>query len=179
MKTLIGFILVFVSLTSEAEPSTEALRVSVEKRVEATVRDETRPYMHARRSPSENAEAARMKIGAWIRYNFENAFAYKSKGDIETALFHFFMARHALRDSALPAANDEQGNPAIADANHVIEHKESPSHSWRDKIDEDTQAMFDSNSVPAGDLLRMYGIDSEKGPVDRPNQVPRPDIRKK
>jgi hypothetical protein len=36
--------------------------------------------------------------------------------------------------------------------------------------------MFDKQIVPAGDLLRMYGIDTDTGPRDRPNQLPRPKL---
>jgi len=179
MKVLVGSILWLISLASYAEGPTAALKASIERRVEQSVADDSSPFMHAMREPEASAKSARLKINAWIRYNFQQAYEYKSKGDIENALFHYLMARHALRDSTSPTSNDEHGDPAILAAKQVVEHKALSTHSWRDKVDEDTQLMFDHNVVPAGDLLGMYGIDTEKGPVDRPNQAARPVIVKK
>ena len=39
------------------------------------------------------------------------------------------------------------------------------------------QRMFDTGVLPQGDLLRMYGIDGESGPQERPNQLPRPVVK--
>ena len=176
MKKLICVLIYFFSFSSEAQQGTDPLALSIAKRVEQTVESEAAPHIHARRAPGESVESARMKINGWIRFNFERALGYRSRGDKEAALFHFFMARHTLRDSASPISNDENGDPAIIDSKHAIEHRDSASHVWRDRIDEDMQLMFDQQYVPGGDLLKMYGIDSEKGPVDRPGQTLRPKI---
>jgi hypothetical protein len=104
----------------------------------------------------------------------QRAFEYKSRGDMEAAQFHFFMARYTLRNAASPAANDENGDPAVFRGRRPVNPGEKTGRYWRDKIDGDMEFMFNNNFIPGGDLLRMYGIDAAKGPVDRPNQMPRP-----
>jgi hypothetical protein len=147
---------------------------AMEKRTEEALRGNNDPFTYAMRGPDESVIEARSKINAWIRYNMQRAFEYKSRGDTEAAQFHFFMARYTLRNVALPAANDEKGDPAVFRGQRPANPGEPAGRYWRDKIDEDMQFMFNNNLVPRGDLLRMYGIDTATGPVDRPNQLARP-----
>ena len=170
--SVIAAVVLLVSPDAFAQSPAEL--AAIEGRVEDAVREMNAPFTHAMRSAEETPEDARMKINAWIRFNYQKAFAYKAQDNAEDALFHYLLARHALRDATLPAANDAGGNPALF--GRTLEHRPAAKHDWRDKVDRDTRAMFDMNYVPKGDLLRMYGIDSPAGPVDRPNQLPRPDL---
>jgi hypothetical protein len=144
----------------------------MDRRVEAALRGQDAPHVYAMRSPNQSVEQARAMANFWIRQNLEQAFAYKRQGQMEGASFHLAMARYTLRRATFPAANDMQGNPAVFRG----QPSGSRTHYWRDQADQDIQAMFEKQSVPAGDLLRMYGIDTDEGPRDRPNQLPRPNL---
>lgn len=144
----------------------------MDRRVEAALRGQDGPYIYAMRAPGQSVEQARAMANGWIRQNLQQAFAYKRQGQVEGASFHLAMARYTLRRATFPGANDEHGDPAIFRG----QPSGSRTHHWRDQVDQDIQAMFEKQIVPAGDLLRMYGIDTDKGARDRPNQLPRPSL---
>src|SRR6266849_4532379 len=102
MRVLVGAAIWLVSLASFAELPMAVLEASVEKHFERAIADDRSPAVHALRESQQSVESARRKINAWIRYNFQLAFAYKSKGDTENALLSYLTARHALRDSTSP-----------------------------------------------------------------------------
>ena len=141
----------------------------MDRRVEAALRGQD-AYVYAMRGPNQSVEEARAKANFFIRMSLQQAFAYKRQGQTEGASFHLAMARHTLRRATFPAANDEQGNPAIFRG----EPSASRTHYWRNQVDQDIRTMFEKQVVPRGDLLMMYGIDTETGPRNRPNQLPRP-----
>jgi hypothetical protein len=176
MKKCICLIL---SLTIISGCAISSLEEISERAAEDVVANDKTPSMHAMRNANQSIEDARDEINDWIRFNFKKAFAYKSKGNNEMALFHYHAARHTMRDSTSPVSNDENGNPAIIATSKPPAHNVPSKHVWRDKVDEDAKMMFDNNYVPSGDLLRMYGIDTENGPINRPNQLPRPNIVKR
>ena len=130
-------------------------------------------FAHAMRAPSEDAGQARMRINAWVRFNLQRALDYKAQGSSDAALFHLHSARYTLRCATAPLANDEYGNPAVYRGQSPMTDSGKEAHTWRDKVDQDVERMFASGTVPAGDLLMMYGIDTPKGPIDRPGQLPR------
>jgi hypothetical protein len=144
----------------------------MDRRAEAALRGQDAPYVHAMRGPNQGVEQARAMANFLIRQNLQQAFSYKQQGQMEGASFHLAMARYTLRRATFPAANDERGDPAIFRG----QPSGSRTHYWRDQVDKDVQSMFDKQIVPAGDLLRMYGIDTDTGPRDRPNQLPRPKL---
>ncbi len=174
MKRILGLMLILVTVASTAQPTREDF-LKLEKMADESAKGNRTAFIHAMRG-DESIELARKRINAWIRYNMESAFANKAKGDFDKALLDFFMARHALRDSTTPLANDEQGNPAVYRGEVPDDRKQLPNNSWRSRVDQDTWQMFVHNFVPSGDLLRMYGIDTEQGPIERPNQLPRPNF---
>jgi len=155
--------------TNSNTTAQEINTTAVEQLVAEAVKD-TSPYIHARRSPGQDPKEARQKLVGWIRFNFNKAFIAKSIGENDVALYHYLIARHALRDSTLSEANDENGNPAILPPNQEPNHVFSEKAYWRDRVDEESKNMFDKGSVPEGDLIDLFGIDSENGPVKRVDQ---------
>ena len=131
------------------------------------------PFAHAMRASNEDVGQARARINAWLRFNLQRALEYKAQGNTDAALFHLDTARYTLRCVTTPLANDELGNPAVYQGRSPIQDSGTKSHMWRDRVDEDVERMFASGVVPAGDMLRMYGIDASGGPVDRPGQLRR------
>ena len=136
------------------------------------------PMVHSLRSTKQTPDQARMEINAWIRFNMKIAFEHKAKGDMKNARFYFYTAMHTLHDSTSKFTNDKEGNPAVMDGSLVPVHVKQANSTWRDRISDDMEFMFENEYFPAGDLLRMYGIDTESGPIDRPNQLPRPVLKR-
>jgi hypothetical protein len=175
-------------------------RGALEAKAEAQVEDllgkddERGAFKHGLREPGETVAAARRRINGWIRYlllgpaasmsgspfmSFSGtptggALGAKASGDMHLAYFYYYRALHVLRHAALPASNDANGDPAIFAPPVSRYHAAPRSRYWRDRIEEDMRRMFDTGVIPEGDLLRMYGIDTDSGPVSRPNQLPRP-----
>ncbi len=174
MKKIVGILLAVSAIASVAQPSREDI-LKLEKMADEGAKGNRVPFVHAMRG-DEAADLARKRINAWIRFNMESAIANKAKGDFEKALLDFFTARHTLRDATSPIANDEQGNPAVYRGDIPDDHAQLPNNSWRGRVDQDIWQMFEHSYVPAGDLLLMYGMDTERGPIDRPNQLPRPNF---
>ena len=145
---------------------------AVERRVEAALRG-TEPFAHGLRAAGQSIAEARARINLWIRFNVQRAVQCRQQGDADCVALHLGMAKHALRSAAIPWANDENGDPAVA-TRELLSRTRASEGYWRKQIDEDVQAMFDKSHIPGVDLLKIYGIDSENGPVDRPNQVPHP-----
>jgi outer membrane murein-binding lipoprotein Lpp len=130
-------------------------------------------FAHAMRASNEDVGQARARINAWVRFNLQRALDYKAQGSTDAALFHLDAARYTLRCVTAPLANDEFGNPAVYQGRSPIQDGGTRTYTWRDRVDEDVERIFASGVVPAGDMLKMYGIDTPGGPVDRPGQLPR------
>ncbi len=135
--------------------------------------------------PVESADAARARTNAWIRFNMERSFAAADAKDMEASYFYLGLAKHALQDSTSPMHNDANQEPAIWKKDHdFINHLrhglgelfDPGPDSWAQKATDDLQRMYELRYVPAGDLTRSYGIDSSRGPIDRQDGKPRPDL---
>lgn len=175
MRIAIALMFSIISIHSFAEQITEDIRQDTETAAEAILQADKSTFAHARRDSTQTPDKARQMINMWIRFNMKNALEEKKKGNMKDALLFLYTARHALRDATSPDANDANGDPAVASGN-VGKHKPATAikDGWSDKVDQDIQLMFDRGEMPPGDLLRMYGIDTDSGPVNRPNQGTRP-----
>ena len=70
---------------------------SVERRVESALAKNGDPYVFAMRGPRDSVAKARGEINSWIRYNLLEAQRLKAAGDLDSARFHFQLARFTLR----------------------------------------------------------------------------------